>query len=195
MRLIAVLSQWCRHHAGRVVIATVFVVTFATGARPQTSILPADTEGILDLIVRTAQHGDLRDISFIERTFKVVLQRGEWRKSDGSALGIYIEPTSLPFATGRSFLSLLIRTPPTAYAGEYQVGELSIVLIDTVRCVTRQETEKKMENVFGPKRTSEVSHGHPIVFYKAIEDKDRILYVDTLFDGECLASVQIRHRQ
>lgn len=195
-RLTPAPSQRRLYHACRIVLAAVVVSTFAAGAHAQTSTLPADTESILDLIVQTARHADLRDVAFIEKTFKVVLKREEQHRSDGSVRSIHFGPTPLPFATGRSFLSLVIRTPPTAFAGEYQVGELSIVLIDTVPCVPRLATEQRMTSAFGKKRTAEVSHGPPQVFYKAIEDTDRIIYVDTLFDvqAECLASVQIRHR-
>jgi len=197
MRLLAVFAQRWLSSGRRILLASIVVAASAGDAWSQAQdMLRSDPEGILDLIIATARHGDLRDIEFIARTFKISMEPKEWTGASGAVAGYNYGPTTLPFATGRAFLSLVTRTPPTAFAGEYEVGELSIVLIDTVRCVPRQATEQRMASAIGPKRTAEVSHGPPKVFYKAIEDKDRIIYVDTLFDvkAECLASVQIRHR-
>lgn len=187
-------------HAHAVVLAAFAIAAPLAAAHPHPSALPTDAEGILNLVIEIARHGDLRDIAFIERTFNIALTRQEWRGTDNTALGHTYQPTILPFGAGGAVLSLLVRTLPTALlpTGEYELGELYISLIDTVRCISRQGTERLLASAFGQKAPVLLTPDRDGLasLFGAVADKDRTIYVNAIFDrkADCLTAIDIVHR-
>jgi len=198
--LIAKVIRRFLRHARAVVLAAFAIAIPVVAAHPHPSALPSDTEGILNLVVEIARHGDLRDIAFIERTFNITLTPQEWRGTDDRALGHTYQPTSLPFGAGGAVLSLLVRTLPTALlpTGEYELGELYISRIDTVRCISRQDTERLLTGAFGQKAPEPLAPDHDGLasLFGAVADKDRTIYVNALFDRQtdCLSAIDVLHR-
>ncbi len=182
-------------------LAAALLCAPVSGARTQAPALSADMSGMLDPVIAIARHGDLRDVAFIERTLKVALTpREEWRGADNAVAGYWYGPTRLPYATGRSSVSLLIRTPPTVFAptGEYEVGRLLVQFVDMASCVGRQDVEQRLVTVFGSKLPVVINLFHPssMILFKAIEDKDRIVYVNARFTLKpgCLVTLDVLHR-
>lgn len=198
--LIAGVIRRCLCQTRAVVLAAFAIAAPLAAAYPHPSALPTDAEGILNLVIEIARHGDLRDIAFIERTFNIALAPEAWRGTDNRALGHAYQPTILPFGTGRAALSLLVRTMPTALlpTGEYELGELYISLIDTVRCISRQDTERLLTGAFGEKAPAPLAPDHDAMasLFGAVADKDRTIYVNAIFDrqADCLSAIDILHR-
>jgi len=188
------------YHARTVVLVAFAIAAPLAAAYPHPSALPTDTEGILNLVIEIARHGDLRDIAFIERTFNIALTPQAWRGTDNTALGHTYQPAVLPFGTGGAVLSLLVRTLPTALlpTGEYELGELYISLIDTVRCISRQDTERLLAGAFGQKAPVPLAPDRDGLasLFGAVADKDRTIYVNAIFDQQtdCLSAIDILHR-